>query len=460
LHISLLSLVYFALILGIMILVHEFGHFAAAKLCGIRVEAFAIGFGKRIIGYKAKSGTDYRLNLLPLGGYVKMTGEMDADGIVTTDDSAPKSDSGNFNAKPRWQRICVALAGPFANFILSLVVLLAVGLFHHEVPEGLQGAAVVDYVTAGSAAAKTGVRPGDTILHYDTVERPTWEDVFVRSMLNLNQTVPFSYAHNGQRTDAQLNITSPGQPSDFSPDNVGFAPRIQLAPIRVNKILPDSPAEHAGLHAGDDIDAIDGLHLHSVPSILAYLRDQNGKPAVLTILREGKTIKLPVQPAEAETSAGHKQFRLGFGYQPPPVTVQKLGFADALSESWKTNKKNSLLIFDVLRGMFARRVSVKALSGPVGIFQEVDTASHIGFWTVMEVAASISLNLGIFNLLPFPILDGGMIVFLLIESLIRRDVNQVLKERMYQGAFIVIVLFAAFVIFNDISKFAIFNHVK
>ncbi len=199
------------IVLGIMVLVHEFGHFAVAKLCGIRVEVFSIGFGKRLFGFR-RGDTEYQVSAIPLGGYVKMSGEMtlptDAPGEATT----ATDDPGNFNNHPRWQRILVALAGPVANFLLALGLMTGVYMLHNEVQEFFDGPAITDYILTKTPAAKTGISSGDRIVHYDTVEGPTWDDVANRSILNLNQTVPFSFIHDGQRTDTKLFIANKGHP--------------------------------------------------------------------------------------------------------------------------------------------------------------------------------------------------------------------------------------------------------
>ena len=191
------------LVLGLMVLVHEFGHFVVAKWCGVRVETFAIGFGKRVVGF-VRGGTDYRINALPLGGYVKMAGEI--PGEETT------NDPGDLNNHPRWQRMLIALAGPFANFVLAFVLMAGVYMVHNEVNQYESGPAVTDYISPGSPVAKTGIHAGDTIVHFDNVENPTWDDVLNHAALNLNQTVPFSYRSRRPARQHQLPHRPPRQP--------------------------------------------------------------------------------------------------------------------------------------------------------------------------------------------------------------------------------------------------------
>ena len=439
------------IVLGIMVLVHETGHFIMAKLCGIRVEVFSIGFGKRLVGFR-RGDTDYRICLLPLGGYVKMSGDNPGEHAT---------DPGDFNAHPRWQRVLIALSGPFANFLLAIVLMTVGYMLHNEVQEFVTGPAITDYIATNTPATRTGIHSGDTIVHYATIENPTWEQVGVRSLLTLNHTVPFSFVHDGHRTDTSIFVENKGDAENFSLDKLGLVPRMQTVPVEVKALEPNMPAAKAGLQPGDQIVAIDGLHLRSVDALLTYLQDQAGKPAALTILRNGATLPLTITPQFADIGNGTKDFRLGFQAVSPPVKVQQLPLGQAFTESIKFNKKNASLIFEVLHGMFTRQVSMRSVSGPIGIGQQVHEAVGLPGWMpIIGIMAYISLNLGIFNLLPIPILDGGMILFLVIESVIRRDVDQTIKERVYQVAFVCLIVFAAFVIFNDITKLGIFTRLK
>ncbi|HEX3374790.1 MAG TPA: RIP metalloprotease RseP, partial [Edaphobacter sp.] len=326
------------IVLGIMVLVHEFGHFAVAKLCGIRVEVFSIGFGKRLFGFR-RGDTEYQISAIPLGGYVKMAGEMGFSGNELSAGNPTPTDPGEFNAHPRWQRILVALAGPIANFILALGLMTGVSMFHNEVQQFLEGPAVTDYIQTKTPAAKTGIHSGDRIVHYDTVENPTWEDVANRSILNLNQTIPFSYLHDGQRTDAKLFIEAKGGPDDFSLDQIGLVPKMQNSPVQVSSLEPSMPAARAGLQPNDKIRSIDGLQLHSVTALLSYLQDQAGKPASLEVQRTEangttQTLNIKVTPELADTASGPKGYRLGFVAVLPPVRVERLPLGKAIVASW------------------------------------------------------------------------------------------------------------------------------
>ncbi len=446
------TIVELLVVLGIMVLVHEFGHFIAAKLCGVRVETFSIGFGTRLFGFR-RGDTDYRISILPLGGYVKMAGDVPGE--------TPSGDPGEFNAHPRWQRVLIALAGPTSNFILAFLMLLGLALFHNEVEAFRYGPAITDYVPLNSAMAATGIHTGDTIVHFNDVENPQWEDVLNKTLLNLNRSVPFSFVHNGQRTDTTLALTWKGGPETFSPGKFGLIPMMQDAPMRVlpdsSGVAPGMPAAAAGLKPGDTLLAFNNYTPHSIEGLLPYLQDQAGRPQELHVLRDGQALTMNVTPVLADEPDGTKAYQIGFRPQRAPVRVENLSFGAAVAQAGKRTVKYGTLIVEVIKGMFTRHVSVRSVSGPIGIGQQVHQAFQMKGWNpIMELMAFISVNLGIFNLLPIPILDGGMIFFLAIEAVIRRDLNQRIKERVYQVAFVCFIAFAAFVIFNDITRLSMF----
>jgi regulator of sigma E protease len=446
------STVSMLVVLGIMVLVHEFGHFAVAKLCGVRVEVFSVGFGKRLFGFR-RGDTDYRLSLLPLGGYVKMSGE--APGEPSTGDPA------EFNAHPRWQRILIGLAGPVCNFLLALLLMTGFYMMHNEVEAFRSQPANIDFVSDHTAAANAGLKPGDVITRFDNVNNPTWEQVSIRSAMNVGQTIPVDVKRDGQTVTTQLAVPNPRGSDDFDFDTIGFVPRMQEDPIRVRQIEPGMPAAKAGLKAGDQILAVDGLALHSVDAMLSFLQQGNGRPIQLTALRDGKTFQIPLQPVMADEPNGHKLYRIGFAPNLPPFKIQQLPLPEALKQSVHFNLRYSGLILEVLHRMVTRRFAVQDLSGPIGIAKQTGLAvEQPGWQPIIGLMSIISLNLGIFNLLPIPILDGGMIALLLIEGVMRRDLNQEFRERLYQAAFVVLLIFAAFVMFNDISKLQVFTKLK
>jgi regulator of sigma E protease len=443
-------------VLGIMVLVHEFGHFAVAKFFRVRVEVFSIGFGTRLFGFR-RGDTDYRLSLLPLGGYVKMAGENPTEERT--------GDPGEFASHPRWQRILIGLAGPVANFLLAFVLMTGYYMMHNEVEQYLYGPAVIDFVPQNSAAAHAGLQPGDRIVKFDRDQNPTWEKVRIRAALDANSAVPFTVERvvNGQTQEyaSTLYLLDGTKGQDFEIESVGLIPRYQTDPLKVHDVAPGFPADKAGLKANDIIQAINGQPLHSVPAVMAFLQQQNGQQVALNVLRNGKPVTLHVQPTWADNGAGQMGYRLGFTANLPPFRVEQLPLPKAIRRSVSFNLHNSGYILDVLHRLVTRRSNVQQLSGPIGIARDTGEAITMPGWQpIITLMALISLNLGIFNLLPIPILDGGMILLLMIEGTMRRDLNQQFKERIYQVAFVALVLFAVFVMFNDVSKFNIFSKLK
>jgi regulator of sigma E protease len=455
------------IVLGIMVLVHEFGHFITAKFFGVRVEVFSIGFGKRLIGFK-RGDTDYRISLVPLGGYVKMSGETAGDGVPMAKDAvvdeSPVSgepDPGDFTSHPRWQRVLIGLSGPFANFVLAFVLMTGLYMMHNEVPTFYSQPAVVDSVATDSAAAKAGIQGGDKIVRFDTEQNPTWEQVDIRAALDANSTIPVTVDRGGQLVETSLAIQNPGNSDDFDSTSLGLLPRVQNHPLQVDVIEPGMPAEKAGLKAKDIIAAVDGHTFTYVASFVAYLQQTAGRPVDLTVLRGGQTLQITVKPVLADNGKGHDSYQIGFAASRPPYTVEQLGLPEAARRSAIFNLHNSGYIIEVLRKLFTHRSEVQNLSGPIGIARETGEAISMPGWQpIIGLMALISLNLGIFNLLPIPILDGGMILLLLVEGALRRDLNQEFKERIYQVAFVVIILFFAFVMYNDITRLAIFSKLK
>jgi len=472
-HTFLISVISFIVALGILVLVHEFGHFLAAKLCGVRVEQFSIGFPPRLFGIKI-GDTDYCVSATPLGGYVKMTGEsmpgenlslQGADGATI---EAQKQDPGALTSHPRWQRIIIGLAGPFANFVLALVLMTGFYMLHNEVPIYQDQPIQLDWVVPGSLADHAGLKPGDTIVNFDGQKNPTWQQVFEHCELNLSsENIAHSVALTVERSGQQIAATLPlvegsanVKPEDFEPSSLGLLPVMQPGPVKVSSVSPSMPAAKAGIQTGDSLLSIDGYHFHGTPTVISYLQTRKGAPLAVEILHDGKTSATTIQPI-LDTSNGPSAWRIGFTGAPPPTRVEQMPLPKAVAASVKFNKDSSLLILEVLKRLFTHKMSVSTLSGPIGIAQQTGMAAETPGWEAkFKVLTEISVNLGILNLMPFPILDGGMILFLLIESVMRRDVNIEIKERVYQVAFVLIIVFFAYIMFNDISKLGMFAQGK
>ena len=432
------SIVAVVAVLGFMILIHEFGHYAVAKWLGVRVEVFSIGFGKRLIGFR-KGETDYRIAAIPLGGYVKMSGENPMD--ARTDD--PRE----FLNHSRWHRFLIAVAGPVMNILLAIVLLTTVYMVHYEYPVYLDKLAVVQGVRKDSPAARAGIQAGDRIVKIDGIDNPTWEQVQPRVWLSPNQPLAVTI----QRGDQVLQKTL--IPKAVTTSEVGTVGWFPEEPVVIGRLDSGLPAAKAGLKEDDRIVAMNGQPVPSIESMIDSLQQTKDQPVDITVARGDQMLTFHLRPVLSPTEDPKEQrYRLGF-VNKGVTKVTKLPFPAALSLSLDQNRKYSVLILELAKKMVQGKISPKAISGPIGIAQDAGYAAQQKGWTpLMELTAGISLNLGIFNLLPIPILDGGVILFLLIEGLMRRDISMNIKERVYQAAFVFLVLFAVMVIYNDLMK--------
>jgi regulator of sigma E protease len=484
LHAVVVAIVAFIILIGVMVVVHELGHFVVAKLCGVRVESFSVGFGPRLFGIKYGE-TDYKVCLLPLGGYVKMTGEMAEQNLQVPGKPVVQQmveagtgaagqagygeaadDPGSFTAHPRWQRVLISVAGPAANFVLAFVLMVFYYHWINEVPKYVVNTTTVEWVIPNSEAAEAGIQPGDVIKRFDGVQNPDWIQVGNHAEMSLNQTVPVTVDRSGKPVELQLHI--PPMPKgedeiDFS--DFGILPQFMPGPIGVHDVQGGTPAQRSGLQAGDQIETVDGHYFHTVTTLLAYMQAYPGKPLTLGIRRHEQQLVLHAAPEMMYGSSGKSQpgdtgWKLGFEADVTPVRDDPMSMRKAVSQASDYCTGNSTLILEVLGRLFTRQVAVSQLSGPVGIARMAGQAAEMNGWfPKFALASAISINLGILNLLPFPILDGGMILLLLIESVLRHDISIIVKERIYQAAFVVLVVFFAFIIFSDVTKLPLFNHV-
>ncbi len=426
------SLIAVVAVLGFMILIHEFGHYAVAKWLGVRVEQFAIGFGKRLIGFR-RGETDYRINAIPLGGYVKMSGENPMD--QRTDD--PRE----FLNHPRWHRFLVAIAGPAMNILLAIVLLTTVYMVHYEYPAVYDEPPVIGWVLKDTAAAKAGFEVGDRITRIDDVQSPTWEQVELKEALSPGQPLAVEINRDGKTIDKTV------VPEATGVDQIGFAgwtPKEQT--LTITDLVEGMPADKAGLKEGDKILTMDGKPMPALAAMIESLKVTKDQPITLTVLRNGQQKTFTVQPVLYD-----KSYRIGIGTM--QMKTKTLPFAEAAKLSLHENRQNALLILELVKKMAQRKISMRSIEGPIRIGQAAGEAARRKGWTpLMSLTAAISLNLGIFNLLPIPILDGGVILFLAIEGLMRRDISMNIKERVYQAAFVFLVLFAVMVIYNDLMK--------
>ena len=431
------DIVAFIFVLGVMVLIHELGHLLAARYFNVRVEAFSIGFGPRLFGFK-RGDTDYKVCLLPLGGFVKMAGENIGE---------PTGDPDEFVAKPRWQRMIIAVMGPVFNVILALVLLTGLFMVHYQRYAFELEPPLIGYVADDSGASQAGIQPGDLIVSIDGDETPAWEDVRLIEIASPLKTLRVTVERDGERLEVPVAVKAEKR------SGIGETGWSEKTRVRLGQTVPGLPAEKAGVENGDELKTLNGQAVNSwrqVPDSIQRTQDQ---PIELEVLRDEKIVKLQVTPIYDTSDAESPAWRIGVELRPDYERITtSLGFAEAFDQSVDYNVKNATLIFGFLSGLVEQRMSPKSLSGPIGIAQMSGEAARAGWPALIMLMAAISLNLGIFNLLPIPILDGGMITVLLLESLIRRDISIAIKERIVQVGLIFLMILFAFVIYNDILK--------
>ena len=430
------SLFWLLVLLGVMIIIHELGHYWAALICNVKVEQFSLGFGPRLFGFKIGE-TDFRFSAILFGGYVKMLGQDD----MAVDDGT-STDPRSFVNKPRYQRLFIAAAGPAMNILLSVGLLT--GLFMYQFPKILNadGPAIVGHVEKASPAALADVQEGDTIVEFDGRKNPTWEDVLITELTGAGKDIPFTVKRNDQTL--ALHVT----PKADEKTQAGFIGWREQSEIRIKFILKGFDAEKVGLQPNDVVISVNNIPVRSLTKLVEIVKDSGGKAVDLIYERDHVRNKVNVQPKFNETE---KRWMIGIQLEPKFVVVA-LGPGEAFLQSVKFNLRGATLILDYLKGVVQMRLSAKQFEGPVGIARMAAAAAKEGPADFISLMSMVSLNLAIFNLLPIPVLDGGMILVLLIEMARRRDLSLRLKERVLQVGLAFLLMMVVFVLYNDISK--------
>jgi regulator of sigma E protease len=430
----LLTIASFLFVLGVLVFVHELGHFLAAKRVGIRVLKFQLGFNPTIFSFR-RGDTEYGIGALPLGGYVKMAGE--------TPEEASSGQPDEFLSKSKWERFQVLIMGPAMNLILAVVVTAIVLYNGAEVPAFEDQPPVVGTVAVNSPAAQAGILPGDRILSVNDRDVQTWRDLYVAIGTRLNREVSVKTSRNGVEAARKLTpVQSPGE-SRFEVGDIGVLPKTHPRLVSVN---PGEPGERAGLRAGDVILSIDGKPITFQSQLREEIAAHPDKPMQVTILREGGEQTLAVTPMKKGTVGW-------LGVLPSDETKSiKPGLWQAGVMSVQENVKTAGLIFQTVWGLITRETSPRQLMGPVAIAQLSGESAQLGWIALLSLMASISLNLGLLNLLPIPVLDGGHILIMALEGVSRRDFSSRVKERMVLTGLVVLMMLMVTVIYNDLTR--------
>jgi regulator of sigma E protease len=423
------------ILLGVVILVHEWGHYLAARLCAIRVEIFSIGFGPRIWGWK-RGSTDYRVSALPLGGYVKMAG----DNPVEDREGAPDE----FLSKPRWQRAIVAVAGPAMNILLALVTIW--GLLW------IVGAPYMSYLDApaeivafpkDAMGAAAGLLPGDRIAEVNGTAVKSWNEVAeAYTKVESGDVLRLRVSRGG--TDVAIQQQKPAR-GEFAA-LFGHSP---IPPV-IAQVAPGLPAATAGLQAGDRVLSVNAQPIRVWGEFTDLVRGSSGEPLQLKIKRGDAEVDVVVTPIPSQ-DRGRPIRQIGVSPQ-IPVAYRQVGFATAAVQSVDFVVEGSRQILGVLGGLLQGKVSIKLLGGPLEIARQSGIAARQGIQEFIQLMAVISLNLAILNLLPIPILDGGHLLLLAVEGSLRRDLSLAVKERFVQVGMVFLLVIFVIVMYNDVLK--------
>jgi regulator of sigma E protease len=440
---TILDLRWFVLVLGTLVFVHELGHFMMARRIGVRVLTFSLGFGPKLLSFR-RGDTEYCVSAIPLGGYVKMAGENPKRGRTGASDE--------FLSKSKWQRFQVLVMGPVMNLALALVVMAFV-VYHNGVnlPAFAREPVIVGSVDTDSPAAKAGIQPGDHITKVASVRVDSWEDFGLETVTKANRPITLTILRQGKTIEQEIIPVGRGK---YEEGVTGIKPVLRPQIVGVQ---PGEPAQESGLRAGDVILSVDGQEpvvTWTGPdrkslgtNVTEVIRASEGKPLRFQVLRDAERREIVVTPRRTNDLV-----RVGAQINPLEVQVVQPSIPGAFKLSAERNWKATKLIMRTLGGLFTGDTLVKQLMGPVSIADLSGEAAQAGWIQLFSLMTMLSLNLGLLNLMPVPVLDGGHIMILAIEGLSRRDFSTKVKEKILGAGFVLLLLLTVTVIYNDLTR--------
>ena len=419
-------------VLGVLIFVHELGHFLMARRIGVRVLTFSLGFGPKLLSFR-RGDTEYCVSAIPLGGYVKMAGENPEDTRTGAADE--------FLSKTKWQRFQVLVMGPVMNLVLALVVMALVLYQGAPVPAFDQQPPVIGSFVPDSVAQAAGVQIGDRVLAIDGKNVDTWEQFAMAIVSKAKRDVTLSIDRKGKGATVALVPKAEGK---FEMGDIGVLP--VMHPV-ISGVEAGSPSVEAGLKPGDVVMGAAGERDVTNPRLVELIKAHAEQALTLDIKRDGVEQQVAVRPRQMGDTV-----RIGAQLSPYETRTIEPGPWAAIKLSVQRNWEWSTLIVETLAGLFTHSTSVKQLMGPVAIAQVSGSAAEAGWLPLFSLMAMISLNLGLLNLMPIPVLDGGHIAILAMEGLSRRDFSIKVKEKMLLVGFVLLLMLMVTVIYNDLTR--------
>lgn len=432
-----ITILAFGFVIGVLVFVHELGHFLAARRVGVRVLTFSLGFGPRLIGF-TRGGTDYCISAVPLGGFVKMAGET----LEERENGRPDE----FLSKTKWERFQILIMGPVMNLALAVFVLAFVLYQGADVPAYRDMPPIIGVVEKGSAGEKAGLQPGDRILRVDDRGVPTWDDLLFAVSGKARREVTLLVDRAGESRPISVVPTAVGK---YEVGDLGVFP---LTHPRVRKVNVGDPADKAGIRPGDVVLQVNDRPISFAHQLSEEIGKHASQPIVVLVQRDGHTEEIHVTPVQ-RGSLGV----IGIAISDEVKRIEP-GPLEALKMSVVQNWENAALIFKTLGGLFTGETSPKQLMGPVGIAQLSGESAQNGLVPLLGLMAMISLNLGLLNLMPIPVLDGGHILIILLEGIARRSFSTRVKERMLLAGFVLLMLLMVTVIYNDLTRIRWVEH--
>jgi regulator of sigma E protease len=427
------TLLSFLFVLGVLVFVHELGHFLMARRIGVRVITFSLGFGPKLLSFR-RGETEYCVSAVPLGGYVKMAGENPDD---------PRSGKPDeFLSKTKWQRLQVLIMGPAMNILLAVALLAIVLMNGAQVPAFQDQPPVIGAVQSGSPAAAAGLRRGDRIVRVGRDETPTWEALYMAIGTRPNRLVDIEFLREGRTQHVEI---TPSSETKFEVGDIGVVPDVHPT---VQTVVPGDPADKAGLLKDDVVVAVNGETITFARQLSEAIAKHPEEPIVLTIERGGTRREVRVTPVRRNQIG-----MIGIAINDQTKLIDP-GPLQAIVMSVQRNVQYSGLIFKTIWGLLTRETSPRQLMGPVAIAQLSGESAQAGILALFSLMASISLNLGLLNLLPIPVLDGGHIAILALEGIARRDFSTRLKEKMLLVGFVLLMMLMVTVVYNDLTRVA------